>query len=851
MNHRGLKALKKSNWLDLAEYTSLIGLGVGSVATIVSSQFWFASAPLSLLVLLNLANRKRLETNLQQGTAIAVAGLDQKVSKHVELLHQQIQSLPTTEMLAGLKKSLLIKDREVLTQLSNEITTLKQQVQSQLDAFNQHEVADLKRNMDEVQSQFTELQEGVSQIQARLGHLSWAVRDGEAERAIAQLQDELTQVRTSLQKLTEQTRPTLTALQEQVTHLQRQMQKLPPPFDSSALRQEVTELVRVVSDLVPRRDWATVVQEVQLLQQQQESLAEANETIHRQLQDLNQQMQTRPSRANFITLQNQITHLNRQIQELPAPYDPTLLKQKLAALAKTVAERVPQQDFSGLVAQVKSLQQQQSTQAQAEVLLRREIQTLQEQLQWLMNETAGGVPVPQAATSRWDESLSSASWQDYLQTTLAVELEHLQQRLEMLPTDPEFRRQAEAGLQNILRSLNHQMQEQMQATAPGLEYEFIFDGIAAYDDDLGLVDGLRGGRTVLEEALLQTQQRLLLVLPWSSYYELDQTFLTHLEALLQRNCRIDLGWCHRDDHHTARFVQPINQRWQIQSAQQKRLQETLRHLLELKRRYPQLLQFKILGLQESFLVVDQSIAVVGITPSITGLAPFPEVKLKLRTTDSVVVQQLTDWFEHPVLAPSDEAAYWNRAITYYDLGDRPAALADLERLLSVNPEDALAYNLRGVVRYDLGDRQGAIADFTQALELNPRLVVTYCNRGYVHSETEDEQLDAIADFNAALRLHPNSAIAYFYRGTACQKFGEVSIAISNFDETIRLAPNAAPAYYYRGMAHTRMEEYEAAIADLERAVQLFEQEGSSTNAQKAKAQLERLRHIPTNQTSAA
>lgn len=899
--------MKNKHWFDLAEYASLVGLGVGSVASVVSSQFLYATAPLSVLALLNLANRRRLDEAVEGRTAIALNELDQKTTQQVEQLSQQVQTLPTPEILAGLKKSLLIKDREILSQLSGQIEALQTELQRQVVPLQQLELGHLPEEVAQLRGQYKLLSEEADRLKLRLEKTALPETSAEQERAIAQMQANLEQLRADLQRLSDQTRPGLQRLKEEVDHINRKLNKLPPPFDATALQQEVGEMVRVVAELVPRRDWSVLLQEIQSLQQQQESLAIAGETLHRQVQDLHQQLQTRPGKANLTTLQNQITQLSQQVQALPPPFDPAILRRNLADLVKTVADLVPRQDFSSLVAQVRSLQQQQSSQAETEGQLRRDLQSLQQQLEQLsitasevppefpfvltvdaeasqMNgqplppaeswvppaeswvppdeaahrfesapvpapspNTAADFPSPVVAPNEIPDMITSG-WVPYLESYLQGAFQQLRQRLQSFPADPELQPQVEAAFQYELQMLNQQWQ-----TEGGEEhFEMIFDGMAVYrtpEAEHLTEGGVFTGLAVLEAALETAHSHLMLVLPWSVHHALEGALLDRLENLLQQGCRLDLGWCHVSEPTHPRFLTPISQRWHLQSNQQGELQDTLRRLLHLKRTYPQLLQFKIVGMRESFLVVDQQLAVVGINEALPELAMFPELGIKLQTTDLVVVQSLLRWFEHPAVADTDEIALWNRAITYYDLSDRPAALADLERILRCNPADVMAYNFRGVVRYDLKDYQGALADFTKALELSPHLTLAYCNRGFLHSERGD-QLDAIADFNAALRLSPEFALAYFYRGVACQKFGELAVAIQNYDEAIRLAPNAAPAFYYRGMAHAWTEDHPKAIADLQRAAHLFDGERSIANAEKARAQLEKLWQAVGNQAPA-
>ncbi|MBD1939203.1 hypothetical protein [Microcoleus sp. FACHB-68] len=52
--------LSRRHWLELAEYASVAGSAVGTLAAAVSQQFVFAAAPLTLAVSLNLLNRSRM-----------------------------------------------------------------------------------------------------------------------------------------------------------------------------------------------------------------------------------------------------------------------------------------------------------------------------------------------------------------------------------------------------------------------------------------------------------------------------------------------------------------------------------------------------------------------------------------------------------------------------------------------------------------------------------------------------------------------------------------------------------------------------------------------------------------------
>jgi tetratricopeptide (TPR) repeat protein len=835
----GKVTVKKRHWLDIAEYTSLAGLGVGAVASHLSTQLIYTSAPLSLVLLFNLLNRRRLDQLTEQNANTAIQNLDQKLSNNIQMLDKHIKDLPLPEDLAAVKKSLLSRNREVLEKLSQDIAAVQAEIKERLVPLEQQDPGALRQEVSQLREQYRQLGESLMFVNARLQDISNTEEIEVLNKAIAQIKADAAQLRTNLQALSEQTKPTLTSLQDQITHLNRQFQKLPPPFDSTALKQEVSELTRIAADLVPKRDWSNLVTELRTLQQQQESQVKNEENLRRKLQDLSQDLQSRPVKANLASLQNQINYLSSQIQKLPPPFDPTTLKQEITELIQTVAERTPRGDWTALENQIKALQKQQEFQTQVEAALKRELQDISRQLSaFVRGETTtppGSIHAVRQMARQGAEAtetvLPQREFQMRLEAALREELQEVEQQLQELPDSPELQTQVEATVSRELLEINRHLHS--YPTEP--QYELVFDfrnGSPAIAQE-----NPASSRRVLLEALEHTQERLLLIWPWSSQCPLDNDLLQRLETFLQAGKRLDLGWCHQVGRED-RFLSVINQRWGIQ-LRQRELQETLQKLLQLKQAYPEQFWFQVLGTAENFLVADRDFAVLGTDESLTSHTLFPNLELKLRTTDASVIQQLIQRFDHPTLHSNDVQSHWNRAVTRYDLGDRQGALEDLNHVLAVMVNDVVAYNYRGLVRYDLGDRQGAITDFNRALNLNPNYGTALCNRGFVLSELGD-QLGAIADFSLAIQNQPDFAIAYFYRGVAGQKFGDLPGALTDYSEAIRLVPDSAPCYYYRGLTRQKLDDVRGAIADLWLAEALFTEWGNRVNAQKARKYLDLL-----------
>jgi DNA repair exonuclease SbcCD ATPase subunit len=76
--------------LEIAEYFALAGSAVGSVVAAASGQVLFAAAPLTVALSLNLANRRKVDHQIQQYTTEAITQAYQVVRS----LQQEVQTLP-------------------------------------------------------------------------------------------------------------------------------------------------------------------------------------------------------------------------------------------------------------------------------------------------------------------------------------------------------------------------------------------------------------------------------------------------------------------------------------------------------------------------------------------------------------------------------------------------------------------------------------------------------------------------------------------------------------------------------------------------------------------------------------
>jgi tetratricopeptide (TPR) repeat protein len=782
--------MKKYSWLTALENLSLIGLGAGSVASLLLNQAFYTTAPLSLLVALELVNRRRLaQIGEQRHTTLSET--DKKLALHLQQLHRHVASMPTPETIDWLNRNFLFKQEEVSEKLHSQLSTLKQSLQQQVTALEQQEVGAVRQDVQLVAERCESLVAMVNRLETDLGNLKGQIQTDGTHETLEHLKHDLAMLQTNLDSFTYQTKPNLTILQEHITRLDRQFSKLPPPIDVSSLKQEVGELIRIVADLVPRRDLSSIVSQIRALHDQQETL-----------------------KQSIIAIETAALNFKRSFSELPQSTAET------NAMLPAGAEQ-PKQPLKTAPAVYPELQELATT--------------------YLGNLWTQLSAVQTLTTSLAQQQKQLREQLNHLPQTLDVvalqrQLSELSQRV---PVSEATLESFNARIQDVLHQELHCINQQLQAIASTPHSELVFDFYPAQVDLASQV--LPGSRAILEQALESTEKRLILIWPWAEHCELDDILFSKFEAFLSQGRQLEIGWCYLAERNPDRWISKIQRSWISDIGERNLLQETLHQLLQLKRLYPEQFQFKILGTNENFLVSDQNFAVLGIADALKTKTPFPELQLKLKTTDAGLIQRLIQRFDDPEIAEDDLISYWNRAVTRYDLGDKVGAIADYSHILKRNP-DSITYNHRGLAYYELGDYDSATADFTEAIRLTPHQAAAYCNRGFICSE-QGNHWEAINNYTQAIQARPDYAIAYFHRGMTQQKLENYHEAITNYNEAIRLAADVPIAYYYRGLAWQKLENDAEAMADFELAAQFFWVRGSKTNAQKALRHVARLREM--------
>ena len=587
------------------------------------------------------------------------------------------------------------------------------------------------------------------------------------------------------------------------------------------------------------------------------------------------------TRNAIANLQDNIAQLDRRSQEATYPTEPEELRTELAEMVKTVANLVPQAEFSNLANHVKDLTRQQADleraltkipvgsvngmpseamaktdQALAELdRLSQVVHRLQQQVS--RQETAGHTreQVQQVVSQYLGQMKAQLAQLEGVTQTLADRQRQLaNQWAETSPEaggDPAARQ----GLTQLAKRLHHSesaikaLKQHSAEAAPraATASPWILDFPVPLG--AGTPTPRAASRQALEQALEQAQRRLLIVWPWASQITLDDDLLKRFTRLLDRGGHLELGWCHKGDAQEGRLVWRISQRWNTDGGHLATLKAALNQLLPLREHYPDRFKFKIMGSAESYLVCDSgsdgvseaTYAIVSLKALPTHAIPIPGVEAKLKTPNPQVVNALIQRFQDPAIAPNDQDAFFNRGTTRHDLRDQPGAISDYSRVLALQPDHAVALNNRGAARLEMNLADEAELDFTEALNHDPRLFAAYCNRGWLRLE-QRRYPAAVQDFARAIELKPHLPMAYVYRGSALQKLGDLKGAVRDYSDAIACGDPIALPYCYRSAAYESQGDAERAIADLERASVHLEAQGDRQALSSVQRTLQRLQN---------
>ena len=174
------------------------------------------------------------------------------------------------------------------------------------------------------------------------------------------------------------------------------------------------------------------------------------------------------------------------------------------------------------------------------------------------------------------------------------------------------------------------------------------------------------------------------------------------------------------------------------------------------------------------------------------------------------------------LAPDFGFVHTRVAELEFALGNRRAALAGLDRALSLSPRLVTAHALRGFVFLNQGRPRLALQAFDHAREFDAAFGLSWLGRGLCFMQ-ERHFADALASFQAAAALEPQRGLFRAYLGKAAAQLGDNRAAEKEFKLAKGLDPNDPTAWLYSALFLWEQNRINESIRDLERSIDLNDQ----------------------------
>lgn len=171
--------------------------------------------------------------------------------------------------------------------------------------------------------------------------------------------------------------------------------------------------------------------------------------------------------------------------------------------------------------------------------------------------------------------------------------------------------------------------------------------------------------------------------------------------------------------------------------------------------------------------------------------------------------------------PGFDNAYLGRARVALAQNDTVAALADIDKALSINDKTVNGYILRADIAINgSGDFEKALSDIDHAIKLQPRAAGLYINRAFLRYRL-DSYSGAMADYDYALTLDPLNEVALFNRAMLLMEVSANDLALDDLNHVLELNPDDVRALYNRALVNKAKGNYDAAVADITRVAERY------------------------------
>jgi len=209
---------------------------------------------------------------------------------------------------------------------------------------------------------------------------------------------------------------------------------------------------------------------------------------------------------------------------------------------------------------------------------------------------------------------------------------------------------------------------------------------------------------------------------------------------------------------------------------------------------------------------------------------LPEADTSFLTAESLVDrkkhQQAIPYFDRAVqLAPNVCRFRDERGLALLELEEREKALADFSAVIKLNPHYGFAYRHRSRCYFELGNLPAAIADITTAISFETTNLfykadlLTERSTFYLKDGKSEK---ALADLTAAIALTPKQWIRYEQRGEVYAILHQYQKAVDDYNTAFKVvkvdrAGKLYGLYGLRARAYEKLGRKDLAAADYKKA----------------------------------
>lgn len=192
-------------------------------------------------------------------------------------------------------------------------------------------------------------------------------------------------------------------------------------------------------------------------------------------------------------------------------------------------------------------------------------------------------------------------------------------------------------------------------------------------------------------------------------------------------------------------------------------------------------------------------------------------------------------------APTEYAAYLNRAQLYKVLKKTELAMADLNRAVKISGNDPEVVYERAKLYYDQKKYPLALADVNRSIQSDPNVADRYATRAAIYQGMKLYN-KAITDCTKFLSTNPRAGQIYDARGSAFLGLNQLDKAVADYSAAIACNGKDGFALAMRGSIYQKQKKYDLALADLTRVIGQVPDSPSKAQYYKERLKLYELLH---------